>query len=252
MFIGGPNQRKDYHIDEGEEFFYQRQGDMVLKVVEKGVHKDIPIRQGEVFLLPSCVPHSPQRYQDTVGFVMERERCKDEFDGLRYYVDGTTDILWEEWFYCYDLGTQLGPVIKKFFASEECKTGQPPPGKIFPPPPTRIDVTTTLMEPFNLQKWLQDNAEDIKSNGSKLLFGGDGEFKYRVWGSGASQDGCNPGETFIWQLEGEGSVTCDDVTHKLIADDCILIKANEKFSANTINGYTITVTTDPLANKKQK
>jgi hypothetical protein len=47
-------------------------------------------------------------------------------------------------------------------------------------------------------------------------------------------------------------VTCDDVTHKLIADDCILIKANEKFSANTINGYTITVTTDPLANKKQK
>jgi 3-hydroxyanthranilate 3,4-dioxygenase len=51
MFIGGPNQRKDYHIDEGEEFFYQRQGDMVLKVVEKGVHKDIPIRQGEVVIM---------------------------------------------------------------------------------------------------------------------------------------------------------------------------------------------------------
>ena len=62
MFIGGPNQRKDYHIDEGEEvirfysypyliflqIFYQLQGDMVLKVVEKGVHKDIPIREGEV------------------------------------------------------------------------------------------------------------------------------------------------------------------------------------------------------------
>lgn len=36
-----------------------------------------------------------------------------EYDGLRYYVENTTDILWEEWFYCYDLGVQLGPVIKK-------------------------------------------------------------------------------------------------------------------------------------------
>ena len=45
--------------------------------------------------------------------VMERERSNDEIDGLRYYIDGTTDILWEEWFHCYDLGVQLGPVIKK-------------------------------------------------------------------------------------------------------------------------------------------
>ncbi len=35
------------------------------------------------------------------------------FHLYRYYVDGTVDPLWEEWFYCYDLGTQLGPVIKK-------------------------------------------------------------------------------------------------------------------------------------------
>lgn len=44
---------------------------------------------------------------------MERERSDDEIDGLRYYVDGTTNVLWEEWFHCYDLGIQLGPVIKK-------------------------------------------------------------------------------------------------------------------------------------------
>ena len=36
MFIGGPNVRKDYHIEEGEELFYQLRGDMVLKIVEKG------------------------------------------------------------------------------------------------------------------------------------------------------------------------------------------------------------------------
>ena len=57
MVVGGPNARKDYHVDDGEEFFYQVEGDIVLKVVEDGVPKDIPIRQGEVFLLPPLVPH---------------------------------------------------------------------------------------------------------------------------------------------------------------------------------------------------
>lgn len=40
-------------------------------------------------------------------------QCALSIDVCRYYVDGCTDILWEEWFHCYDLGTQLGPVIKK-------------------------------------------------------------------------------------------------------------------------------------------
>ena len=46
--------------------------------------------------------------------VIERERSQDEKDGLRYYMDGTVEPLWEEWFYCYDLGVQLGPVIKRY------------------------------------------------------------------------------------------------------------------------------------------
>ena len=31
MVVGGPNNRKDYHVDEGPEFFYQLEGEMVLK-----------------------------------------------------------------------------------------------------------------------------------------------------------------------------------------------------------------------------
>ena len=40
-------------------------------------------------------------------------------------VDGkpTEEVLFERWFYCDDLGTQLGPVIREFFASEQYKTG---------------------------------------------------------------------------------------------------------------------------------
>lgn len=31
----------------------------------------------------------------------------------RYYVDDSTSVLFERWFYCEDLGTQLVPVIKE-------------------------------------------------------------------------------------------------------------------------------------------
>ena len=36
MVVGGPNARKDYHVDPGEEFFYQLEGDMVLRTMQEG------------------------------------------------------------------------------------------------------------------------------------------------------------------------------------------------------------------------
>ena len=66
MVVGGPNTRKDYHIDEGEEFFYQLEGDMVLRIMQDGKPMDINIKEGEIFLLPPKVPHSPQRFENTV------------------------------------------------------------------------------------------------------------------------------------------------------------------------------------------
>ena len=64
MVVGGPNTRKDYHVDEGEEFFYQLEGKMTLRIIEDGKPKDIHINEGEIFLLPPKVPHSPQRYEN--------------------------------------------------------------------------------------------------------------------------------------------------------------------------------------------
>ncbi|SVD80791.1 uncharacterized protein METZ01_LOCUS433645, partial [marine metagenome] len=72
MVVGGPNTRKDYHIDEGEEFFYQLEGDMILRIIENAKPKDINIDEGEIFLLPPRVPHSPQRFENTIGLVVER------------------------------------------------------------------------------------------------------------------------------------------------------------------------------------
>src|SRR5262245_15162489 len=69
MVVGGPNARKDYHYDEGEEFFYQLEGDITVKIVEDGTPRDVKIREGEIFLLPPKVPHSPQRPANTIGLV---------------------------------------------------------------------------------------------------------------------------------------------------------------------------------------
>ncbi len=59
MVVGGPNARHDYHDDPGEEFFYQLEGDMLLRTIQHGRRVDVPIRAGDVLLLPAHVPHSP-------------------------------------------------------------------------------------------------------------------------------------------------------------------------------------------------
>jgi 3-hydroxyanthranilate 3,4-dioxygenase len=122
MIVGGPNLRKDYHIDPGEEFFYQIEGDMVLKIIENGAPRDIVIQEGEIFLLPALVPHSPQRLPDTAGMVVERKRRSGELDHLRWYCEACGDVLYDEQFHCTDLGTQLKPIIEDFHASEEKRT----------------------------------------------------------------------------------------------------------------------------------
>ena len=34
MVVGGPNSRKDYHYNECEEFFYQLEGDITVKIID--------------------------------------------------------------------------------------------------------------------------------------------------------------------------------------------------------------------------
>ena len=114
--MGGPNQRADFHLEEGEELFYMRKGAMTLPILTEGAIRTVNIKEGDVFLLPGRssrrnipsveirfqhkmsllrpgpetiryifhrIPHSPNRGADTVGLVVERDRLEEETDGLR-------------------------------------------------------------------------------------------------------------------------------------------------------------------------
>jgi 3-hydroxyanthranilate 3,4-dioxygenase len=122
MVVGGPNSRTDYHYDEGPEFFYQLEGNMLLRTIQEGKRVDIPIGEGEILLLPPKIPHSPQRFADTVGLVVERKRLAEELDGFLWYCDECDHKLYEEYLYVDDIVGQLPPIFERFYGSEKNRT----------------------------------------------------------------------------------------------------------------------------------
>ncbi|XP_055986507.1 3-hydroxyanthranilate 3,4-dioxygenase [Sorex fumeus] len=249
MFVGGPNTRKDFHIEEGEEVFYQLQGDMVLKVLEQGRHRDVVIRQGEIFLLPAGVPHSPQRFADTVGLVVERRRLETELDGLRYYVGDSTDVLFEKWFYCEDLGTQLVPIIQEFFNSEQYRTGKPILAQLRPEPPFALS-TRAVMKPMSLEGWLDEHRGPLQAGAPLSLFGDTYETQVLVLGQGSGEFPARDVDEWLWQLASSSVVIVGGQRHELAADDSLLVPAGTAYSWTRARGcVALSVTQDP-ANKK--
>ena len=122
MIVGGPNLRKDYHINETEEFFHQLEGDMVLRIKEDGEVRDIEIREGDVFLLPPGVPHSPQRGEGTVGMVVERKRPDGVEDQFVVYCDECEHKVLHARIVLTDIVGQLKPLLGNFWDNEDQRT----------------------------------------------------------------------------------------------------------------------------------
>ena len=122
MIVGGPNARTDYHINPTEELFYQVEGDIVLKVIEDGKPRDIPLKQGDIFLLPAKVPHSPQRPANTVGLVVEQPKASTESHHLRWYCRNCREVLHDFEFQPADLGKQIKSMLEQFNSKKELRT----------------------------------------------------------------------------------------------------------------------------------
>ncbi|KAH9989613.1 3-hydroxyanthranilic acid dioxygenase [Russula vinacea] len=125
MVIGGPNTRTDYHVNETEEWFYQHKGNMLLRIVDDGIFRDIEIKEGQMFLLPGNTPHNPVRFADTVGIVVERARPESSIDRLRWYCRApgheTPTVIREASFHLTDLDTELKPAIEHWMTNEESR-----------------------------------------------------------------------------------------------------------------------------------
>lgn len=123
MIVGGPNARKDYHYNETEELFYQLEGDILVKVQENGKVRDIHIKEGEMFLLPANIPHSPIRGANTVGLVIEKVRRKSDYqDGLMWFCDQCNHQLKSYKFQLDNIEKDFLPRFKEFYSSESSRT----------------------------------------------------------------------------------------------------------------------------------
>jgi 3-hydroxyanthranilate 3,4-dioxygenase len=122
MVVGGPNARKDFHVEEGPELFFQVEGDIVLTVIEGGQRQDVPIREGELLLLPPRVPHCPRRPAGTVGLVVERTRRPEELDVFLWRCDACEHELHRVEISLQDITTELAPLFDAFWNDQELRT----------------------------------------------------------------------------------------------------------------------------------
>lgn len=134
MVVGGPNSRKDFHYNESEEFFYQLEGDIIITIQEDGRAVQVPLKEGDIFLLPPKVPHNPIRFKNTIGLVMERKRREGEMDGLMWFCEKCNHKLFEEKFVLNDIASQFQGVFEKFYNSEDLRTCKSCGHKMEPPP----------------------------------------------------------------------------------------------------------------------
>ena len=122
MIVAGPNARKDYHYNETEELFYQIEGNITVRIQEDGKPVDIPINEGEMFLLPARVPHSPMRSEGSIGLVVELKRSPTERDGLLWFCDNCNNKLHETYFELKNIEVDFLSRFKEYYGSESMRT----------------------------------------------------------------------------------------------------------------------------------
>ncbi len=137
MVVGGPNARTDFHINQTDEFFYQLEGSAFLRIInEEGKIDKVELTEGDIFMLPAGVPHSPQRSANSVGLVVEHTRTPGTEDTLQWYCANCEEKLYEESFHLDNIETNFGAVYDRYFSSDHttCKKCNHINGKEWNPP----------------------------------------------------------------------------------------------------------------------
>ncbi len=120
--VGGPNQRLDYHDDPVEEFFYQIKGNMFLRIMGENGPEDLHIREGEIFLLPPHVRHSPQRPEaGSIGLVVEYKRPPGAKDGFEWYCLECNHLVHRVEVVLKSIVDDLPPLFNAYYQNESAR-----------------------------------------------------------------------------------------------------------------------------------
>lgn len=123
MIVAGPNARKDYHYNETEELFYQIEGSIKVIIQEDGERKEMVLQQGDMYLHPAKIPHSPVRSEGSIGLVIERKRAGLGLkDGLLWHCDTCNHKLYEVHFELHNIEKDFLEHFKTFYDSETLRT----------------------------------------------------------------------------------------------------------------------------------
>ena len=122
QIIKGPNARNDFHIDPFDEIFYQLKGHIFVHMIEDGRERQVRIEEGDVFILPKQVYHSPRRPPDSIGLVIERPRAPSELDGIAWFCPRCSNKLHQVDFWCDDIEKGIKDVLDAFNDDEALRT----------------------------------------------------------------------------------------------------------------------------------
>lgn len=123
MVVGGPNQRTDFHVDPYEEVFYQLKGTMHINVMTPDGPQRVQISEGQMWVLPRNLPHSPQRPEaGSIGLVFERVREPGTLERFQWYCPGCNALIHDVELQVTDIVVDLPPVFEGFYGSEQART----------------------------------------------------------------------------------------------------------------------------------
>lgn len=257
MFVGGPNTREDFHLEEGSEFFWQMRGNIELPTLQKGKRKVVSIKQGQVFCLPSRIPHSPQRpMPGSFGLVVERQRAPSEMDGLIFYSDfqKCDEVKWERFFRCDDLRKDLPPVIQAYREFEASEASKKPRDWLDKDRPIRQNMVTEVPSPFFMDDFLLANADKLAAGEAVPLLGRDHpdkEMQVFVVGGPSQQHGqLSKLETWLYQIKGTAHISVQGGTLALTEGCCCIVQSGVGYDVSrSEDSVGLVLRQDPAGNK---
>ena len=123
MILRGPNTRLDFHIDPGDEFFYQVEGEMELVLKPEGERRQsVQIKEGEIFVCPGGLPHSPRRSENTWGLVIERKRRQEEKEEFVWFCEKCDELVLARVVNQGNIPSQVSAVYSEFNADPTLRT----------------------------------------------------------------------------------------------------------------------------------